>query len=424
MPYNSNSDLPDSIKDALPEEAQTIFRKAFNSAYEQHGGDEEKSNATAWAAVKKAGWQKAEGSWVKKNQQLDIFAKTFDMEWEIFSVGKWNGDDYSEADLHDIVENFETLKDKIKPPVKLGHGWKEGQPALGWVESLSVVKDKIVAKITDIPEIIYEAINNKRYKRISSEIYWNFKAATGKTYNYVLKAVALLGADIPAVDNLQDLTAYLNQISNIGSFDKAVAYEFSTAYDTRAENAGDIKWYIKTKTQGAKKMSDEKVKKYEDEISSLKTKLETAENEAQESKSKVAKFEQDQEILTQKQRETEFKKFCEAEVKEGRMLPAERDRLFKQIPEFKYNEEGYLIPFVSFQSYVKNHIAILDTSEHGDAGGGSNEKKQYDSASAEIADRAKKVALDKDWDYEKAQKFVLADDPELAQRYRDEDLGE
>jgi cation transport regulator len=35
MPYDNLSDLPDSVRNNLPEHAQEIYRAAFNSAEEQ-----------------------------------------------------------------------------------------------------------------------------------------------------------------------------------------------------------------------------------------------------------------------------------------------------------------------------------------------------------------------------------------------------
>jgi len=52
MPYSSNSDLPASVRHALPEHAQDIYRAAFNSAWEEHGGaDEARLFRIAWGAV-------------------------------------------------------------------------------------------------------------------------------------------------------------------------------------------------------------------------------------------------------------------------------------------------------------------------------------------------------------------------------------
>lgn len=61
MPYSSNNDLPASVRGALPKDAQDIYRKAFNSAFdqykdpEQRRGDksrEQTAHQVAWAAVK------------------------------------------------------------------------------------------------------------------------------------------------------------------------------------------------------------------------------------------------------------------------------------------------------------------------------------------------------------------------------------
>ncbi|OGB85903.1 cation transporter [candidate division TM6 bacterium RIFCSPHIGHO2_12_FULL_38_8] len=65
MPYQANQDLPKSITDHLPEHAQTIFRKTFNSAHEQYN-NEETAFRVAWAAVKKEYEKNAQGIWVKK----------------------------------------------------------------------------------------------------------------------------------------------------------------------------------------------------------------------------------------------------------------------------------------------------------------------------------------------------------------------
>lgn len=65
MPYQSNDDLPKSITDHLPEHAQSIFRKSFNSAHEQYK-NEESAFRVAWAAVKKEYEKNEQGLWVKK----------------------------------------------------------------------------------------------------------------------------------------------------------------------------------------------------------------------------------------------------------------------------------------------------------------------------------------------------------------------
>lgn len=65
MPYSLISELPSSVKDALPSGAEHIFLRAFDAAFAQYH-DEERSMKIAWGAVKNAGFHKnAEGNWVK-----------------------------------------------------------------------------------------------------------------------------------------------------------------------------------------------------------------------------------------------------------------------------------------------------------------------------------------------------------------------
>ena len=65
MPYPTNADLPDSVKNVLPDAAQTIWREAFNSAMDG-GKSEQDAMQIAWAACKNAGYEKmADGMWGK-----------------------------------------------------------------------------------------------------------------------------------------------------------------------------------------------------------------------------------------------------------------------------------------------------------------------------------------------------------------------
>jgi cation transport regulator len=68
MPYDSVSELPDSVKGALPTRAQEIYCGAFNGAWEEYSeadDREERAHKVAWAAVKSK-YQKKDGDWVEK----------------------------------------------------------------------------------------------------------------------------------------------------------------------------------------------------------------------------------------------------------------------------------------------------------------------------------------------------------------------
>jgi cation transport regulator len=65
MPYQQIQDLPDSVKNNLPQHAQEIFRAAFNSALEEYG-EEESAFRVAWSAVKRDYEKSDDGHWHKK----------------------------------------------------------------------------------------------------------------------------------------------------------------------------------------------------------------------------------------------------------------------------------------------------------------------------------------------------------------------
>ena len=75
MPYDSVSDLPDSVRDNLPKHAQEIYKEAYNSAWDQYEdpGDrrddasrEETAHRDAWSAVKEEYEKNDDGNWTRK----------------------------------------------------------------------------------------------------------------------------------------------------------------------------------------------------------------------------------------------------------------------------------------------------------------------------------------------------------------------
>lgn len=72
MPYSHNEDLPESVKSNLPAHAQTIYRKAFNNAWDQYEdpekrrgqeSHEEAAHKVAWAAVKEKYEKGSDDKW-------------------------------------------------------------------------------------------------------------------------------------------------------------------------------------------------------------------------------------------------------------------------------------------------------------------------------------------------------------------------
>lgn len=121
---------------------------------------------------------------------------------EIFKTGTWKGDKYETADLDAMIDAFDKVG--YRPPVKLGHSDKVGEPAYGWVERIYRKGQTLLADIADVPKKVYEALKKRHFDTVSSEIYWDLER-NGKKFSRALKAVALLGAEIPAVSGLAPL---------------------------------------------------------------------------------------------------------------------------------------------------------------------------------------------------------------------------
>ncbi|CAL1241037.1 ChaB family protein [Candidatus Methylocalor cossyra] len=77
MPYRSRDELPDLVRELLPEHAQEIYREAFNNAFDQyadpaerrgHASREETAHKVAWAAVKRE-YEKRGDRWVPKSSR-------------------------------------------------------------------------------------------------------------------------------------------------------------------------------------------------------------------------------------------------------------------------------------------------------------------------------------------------------------------
>ncbi|PWK45346.1 putative cation transport regulator ChaB [Pleionea mediterranea] len=75
MPYQSLSELPDSVSDNLPKHAQEIYKEAFNSAWDEYKdkddrkGDDSRetvAHKVAWSAVKQSYEKNDNDCWVKK----------------------------------------------------------------------------------------------------------------------------------------------------------------------------------------------------------------------------------------------------------------------------------------------------------------------------------------------------------------------
>lgn len=331
-----------------------------------------------------------------------IADELYSIDAEILAPGKWNDINITLEHMEQAVNNFRALGDLIDVPLKFGHNKKQkmtdGQPALGWVTDIWIKSGRIMARFTDMPKIVYEAIKAKRYKNVSIEGMFDVEHK-GKKYGFVLKAVALLGVDMPAVNTLNDLQTYLIakndlQFTNLVTFTSiSGVHKHSTGEgtmtpeeeaalrqqlaDTRAENI----------TLSAEKtVAETKAKKSEeDKLSSEKTALFTAQK-------------------------VELTASGEKLVKEGKATPAQRDAVLKDLTA--EGVEGAKATFSTLA--LAKAVHGLGTGEAGQSGN----KKDEDKAPDDILHfKTLEFAAKNGCDYDVANDAVMAANPDLAREY-------
>jgi len=119
------------------------------------------------------------------------------------------GCEFSVKDLDDIALAYEETRHSRLVPLKLGHGddqkilESEGLPAAGWIENVRRVGTELIADFADVPRRIADLIRAKSYRSRSAEL--STITVDGKRYRMALTAVALLGAELPAVPGLPDV---------------------------------------------------------------------------------------------------------------------------------------------------------------------------------------------------------------------------
>jgi hypothetical protein len=349
---------------------------------------------------------------------------------EIFKTGTWHGDEYTTKDLDHIVESFN--EKGFEAPVKLGHNneqEKDGQPSFGWIGRVFREGNKLLADLTDVPKRLGEAIKSKQYRQVSSEIIWNFKEGMPR----VLRAVALLGADIPEVKGLAPLDradiAFNDEVDcrvyaiDIEEDDKKKK-EMEDEDELNKKEEEKKKEELKNKDKEKKKMSDEKVESLETEVKEYKDKSATETKRADEAEAKLLTIEA--EAKTDK-----IRAFMDKVKDEGKVLPAYEAKL-KSLMESakddavcKFSDDGKEVESSQLETIMaifSDMPKIIEFAElAGDGEGKEAARHDYstkDEAGTEL-DRRIKIYMDKNdnVNYDTAMDKVLSSDEKLKNAY-------
>jgi len=324
--------------------------------------------------------------------------KTLDAE--IFATGVWNGYTITSNMLLELANNFSRLASVVDVPLKLGHNdeqpMTDGHPALGWVTKVWVEGEKLFARFTDVPDIVYSAIQKKMYKNVSIEALFDVEHK-GVRYGTVLTAVALLGVDMPAVNTLADLTTYM------------------TANNLAFSSHATFSKKITDNNVGGSTMTPEEQKEF-DRIKEENRKF-SADNE--ELKGKVKTISEKLDQAAEQEKKATFAALTatvnadlESLVKNGQILPAQRDKMMN---EFSAETADHIMFTIKFMKENKPADESKETGKHKPGSAGDDTLP----ADQRVAIQAKKFAAENKVAFSAAVNHILSTDQVLAREYAD-----
>jgi len=147
--YTRNNDLPAQVRRDLPREAQSLWRRAYNTAYEQYQ-EKEFASQIAWAALTAEGWKKDGDVWMTANEVEGKVVKVdadqnLVFGWAYVSIDK-SGEqvvDHS-GDIID-PDDLETAAYVFNLQFRESGVMHEGESVGKLVESLAVTPSKLEA---------------------------------------------------------------------------------------------------------------------------------------------------------------------------------------------------------------------------------------------------------------------------------------
>ncbi len=266
MPYEKPENLPDAVK-ALPAHGQEIWMAAFNNAWKEYAGDEERCIATAWAAVKSR-YEKTEDGWKEKVEAkliLKEIPKEAPEDFVLLPMGKIEirGEDpavLDQAGADSIINIFSSIGNEMV--IDYEHqtlGDKEA-PAAGWIRRLYKDAQGLRAAVswTDRAKQFIQA----REYRYFSPVMW-IEAATRRVV--AVENVAL--TNFPKIKNLRPLVA--KAISS--TLDHPSRKEEATMLEKLKKLLGLAADAAETKVEETVTLLVGKAKEYETKVKSLET---------------------------------------------------------------------------------------------------------------------------------------------------------
>jgi hypothetical protein len=363
---------------------------------------------------------------IAENQKERVMAHTI-IGVEVFKAGTWNGMKFTIEDLKQIVTNTNKLLElgEHKPPLKLGHstnqilkGQTDGDPAIGHPTNFRMKNDAIIADFENVPDIIHRTIKAKLFTTLSPEIEHI------KHFGWFMRAVSLLGADIPAIKSISDLETFLSDSisKNTSDISQHLAFSepiFKNRPDRSVEMADEDKKEVKTVVE---KIIDpalvKKNKELEDNVAAQATKFADQEKE-------LADLRQEKIERNFADKKSKFLSSYIQDVKDGKLLPAVLDKIEKHLETQKasFSEDSELTVNQELVTEISNGYS--EPLNKGDEGESGHEKQDTQhNADVKLSQAIKKVIVESGntLSYTEADEIVLETQPKLYDAYMKQNL--
>lgn len=334
---------------------------------------------------------------------------------EIFKTGTHNGTTFDESDLAEMEKAFNELD--FLPALKVGHTNDSSLPAYGYLQNIRKVGNTLLADLVNIPNDIYQAIREKKFGRVSAEVYFNFKR-DGKVFKRVVSALALLGQSVPGVSGLKPLYKMFSAEDSAAAESTAhIEFAIGIVKDSQSEAIeGD-------------EMSEE-LKQYQQKVDDLQKKLTAAEDSAKALEQAQAtlkvNFEAENKALK--------KQIADAEIKAKTAgLPPSIRQYFEALYTFasdtemktfslklddKAQDKSQQEVIAALAEFMVKKFSHLMQDEKGGETKDAMKDNTYTNASDEVEKRVKKYMADnKEAKYSVAMKSVLDADAKLKGEY-------
>ena len=314
------------------------------------------------------------------------------MDFEILKTGSFTNSqgkevNFSQSDLEKIASSYDPTISEA--PIVIGHP-KSNDPAYGWIDSLKVNGDKLIASASKIVPEFLNAVKEGLFKKRSVSL----------NPDNSLRHVGFLGAALPAVKGLADLQFEDATDENIIEFSEPGIHSSEKKNDDEEFRLPDILLQITNLSEEVNKLTNEFY-----EWKELRINLDRSENNSEPNLGVVYTF------------SSNFKDQVEQAFSDGKLTVPMKEKLlslltmdFSESANEKFSLENFLSEFVSFFPVIisKEDFATPPEKQN------SEVPKPFDFSefildedAAQVHKKIGEVVLDKKISYQDAAQIVF-----------------